>query len=79
MIFSPKLCVILKIYPRNINYMPAVKFFVCLDFERKSSFCKRLTFMVLSFRAMSEKSSPYAYEGGTLLYGNGVIAGHPHG
>ncbi len=24
--------------------MPAVKFFACLDFERKSSFCKRLGF-----------------------------------
>ncbi len=31
-----------KFYPRNINYMPAIKFFACLDFERKSSFCKRL-------------------------------------
>ncbi len=25
-----------KIYPRNISYMPAVNFFVCLDLERKS-------------------------------------------
>jgi len=25
-----------KIYPRNINYMSVVNFFVCLDFERKS-------------------------------------------
>jgi hypothetical protein len=25
--------------------MPAVKFFACLDFERKSSFCKRLLFL----------------------------------
>jgi len=31
-----------KFYPRNIKYIPAVKFFSCLDFERKSSFCKRL-------------------------------------
>jgi len=31
-----------KYYPQNIKYMPAVKFFSCLDFERKSSFCKRL-------------------------------------
>jgi hypothetical protein len=30
----------LKFYPRNIDYMPAVKFFACLDFERKASFCK---------------------------------------
>jgi hypothetical protein len=29
-----------KFYPRNISYMPAVKFFVCLDFERKSLFFK---------------------------------------
>jgi hypothetical protein len=42
MIFSPNLFVMLKFYPRNINYMPAVKFFACLDLERKSSFCKRL-------------------------------------
>ncbi len=25
-----------KFYPRNINSMPVVKFFACLDFERKS-------------------------------------------
>jgi hypothetical protein len=25
-----------KFYPRNINYMPVVKFLACLDFERKS-------------------------------------------
>ena len=25
-----------KFNPRNINYMPVVKFFACLDFERKS-------------------------------------------
>jgi len=31
-----------KFYPWNIKYTPAVKFFACLDFERKSSFCKRL-------------------------------------
>ena len=29
-------------YPRDIRHMPAVKFLACLDFERKSSFCKRL-------------------------------------
>jgi hypothetical protein len=28
-----------KFYPQNINYMPVVKFFACLDFERKSTFC----------------------------------------
>jgi len=27
-----------KFYPRNINYMPAVKFFAGLDLEQKSSF-----------------------------------------
>ncbi len=26
-----------KFYPRNINHIPVVKFFVCLDLERKSS------------------------------------------
>jgi hypothetical protein len=36
--FSPisTLCSIIN--PRNINYMPAVIFFACLDFEQKSSF-----------------------------------------
>jgi hypothetical protein len=24
-----------KFFPQNINYMPAEKFFACLDFERK--------------------------------------------
>ncbi len=24
-----------KLYPRNINYMPAVKFLICLDIEQK--------------------------------------------
>jgi hypothetical protein len=42
MIFSPNLFVMLKILSCNINYMPAVKFFTCLDFGRKSSFYKRL-------------------------------------
>ena len=32
----------LKFYPRNIIYMPVVKFFACLDLERKPYFCKRL-------------------------------------
>jgi hypothetical protein len=27
-----------KFYPRNISYMPAVKFIACLELERKSSF-----------------------------------------
>ena len=40
--FLPNSALCLKFYPRNIRYMPAVKFFACLDFERKSSFCKRL-------------------------------------
>jgi hypothetical protein len=42
MIFSPNLFVILKIFPHNIICMRAIKFFECLDFERKYSFCKRL-------------------------------------
>ncbi len=29
-----------KFYPRNINYMSAVKFFACLDLERKTEFFK---------------------------------------
>jgi hypothetical protein len=40
--FRPTSALCSKFYPRNINYMPAVKFLACLDFERKSSFCKRL-------------------------------------
>ena len=40
--FRPNSALCSKFYPRNITYMPAVKFFACLDFERKSSFCKRL-------------------------------------
>jgi len=39
-VFSPTLGVMLKIYHRNINYMPAVTFITCLDFERKSLFFK---------------------------------------
>jgi hypothetical protein len=27
-----------KFYPRNINYMPVVKFFACLDLNQNSSF-----------------------------------------
>jgi len=37
-VFLPDLCVLLKIYPRNINDMPVVKFFAGLDLEQKSSF-----------------------------------------
>ena len=48
--FSPNLYVMLKFYPRNINYMPAVKFFTCLDLERKYYFCKML--LILLFFAV---------------------------
>jgi hypothetical protein len=41
--FRPNSALCSKFYPRNINYMPVVKFFACLDFERKSKFCKRLS------------------------------------
>jgi hypothetical protein len=40
--FRPNSALCSKFYPRNIMYMPAGKFFACLDFERKSKFCKRL-------------------------------------
>ncbi len=49
--YRSKLSVILKILSSevsvdsDINYMPVLKFFACLDFERKASFCKRLIFM----------------------------------
>ncbi len=36
--FCPISTLCSKFYPRNINYMPAVKFFACLDLEQKSSF-----------------------------------------
>jgi len=36
--FCPISALCSKFYPRNINYMPAVKFFACLDLEQKSSF-----------------------------------------
>ena len=39
--FSANSLLASKLYPRNIIYMPVVKFFGCLDFEQKSSFCKR--------------------------------------
>ena len=34
MSFPPNSSLCLKNYPRNINYMPAVIFFVCFDFEK---------------------------------------------
>ena len=40
--FRPNSALCSKFYPRNISYMPVVKFFACLDFDRKSYFCKRL-------------------------------------
>jgi hypothetical protein len=30
-----------KFYPRNINYMPVAKFYMCLDLERESSLINR--------------------------------------
>ncbi len=45
--FHPNSALRSKFYLRNIQYNPAVKFFACLDFERKSSFCKRLICMNL--------------------------------
>ena len=36
--FFPNSALREKNYPRNINHMPAVIFFVCLDLEQKSSF-----------------------------------------
>ncbi len=38
--FRPISALYEKFYPRNIIYMPAVKFSVCLDLERKSKFFK---------------------------------------
>jgi len=32
----------LQLHRKHLKHMPAVKFFACLDFEQKSSFCKRL-------------------------------------
>jgi hypothetical protein len=31
--FYPNSALCSKFYPRNISYMPVVKFFACLDFE----------------------------------------------
>ncbi len=42
MYFRPISALYNKIYPRNINYMPVVNFFVCLDLERKSYKINRL-------------------------------------
>ena len=36
--FCPISALCSKYYPRNINYMPAVKFFAGLDLEQKASF-----------------------------------------
>jgi len=36
--FCPISALCSKFYPRNINYMPVVKFFAGLDLEQKSSF-----------------------------------------
>ncbi len=38
--FRPISSLCSKFNPRNIRHMPAVKFFACLDLERKSSFFK---------------------------------------
>lgn len=49
MAFMPNPRVMLKIlYWDFFNYMPVVIFIACLDFEQKSSFCKRLWFMIWS-------------------------------
>jgi hypothetical protein len=42
LLFCSRSALCSKFYPGNINYMPVVKFFACLYFERKSTFCKRL-------------------------------------
>jgi hypothetical protein len=42
MIFAPNPSLCSKFYTWNSSCMPVVKFFVCLDFGRKSSFGKRL-------------------------------------
>jgi hypothetical protein len=34
--FCPISALCSKFYPRNINYIPVVKFFACLDLEQKS-------------------------------------------
>ncbi len=36
MYFHPISSLYEKFYPRNINYIPVVKFFVCLDIEQKT-------------------------------------------
>ena len=36
--FRPISALCERFYPRNINYMPVVKFFACLDLEQKLSF-----------------------------------------
>jgi hypothetical protein len=36
--FRPISALCSKLYPRDISYMPVVKFFVCLDLEQKFSF-----------------------------------------
>ena len=37
-LFCPISALYSKFYPRNINYMPAVKFFACLDLDQNPSF-----------------------------------------
>jgi hypothetical protein len=44
MSFRPISALYEKIYPWNINYMPAVNFLVCLDLERKSYEINRLIY-----------------------------------
>jgi hypothetical protein len=52
-LFHPNSALCEKFYPRNIRDMPAEKFFTCLDFELKFSFCKRLKIDTFFFPSMS--------------------------
>jgi hypothetical protein len=44
--FLPNSALCSKFYPLNIIYMPAVKFFACLDFERKSKFLQKAPLLI---------------------------------
>jgi hypothetical protein len=54
--------------------MPVVKFFACLDFERKYSFCKRLTsfknkqkiYLATDYAVGAKNFSPFASVAGKL-------------
>jgi hypothetical protein len=53
--FRPNSALCSKFYPRNIKYMPALKFFSGLDFGRKPSFCKRLNGELLGECSLLQK------------------------